>query len=98
MYACANGSAALLNHLAIRDSLRRDPAAVTRYSQLKKRLAAQFPSDIESYIEGKSNFLKDILRRAGLGAADLETIRHANRKRSGLATVTANDRLSPCRT
>lgn len=81
LYVCVNGSAALLNHLAIRDSLRRDPAAVTRYGQLKKRLAAQFPSDIESYIEGKTDFLTDILRSARLGAADLETIRHVNRKR-----------------
>jgi len=80
LYVCVNGAAALLNHLAIRDCLRRDPTAVTRYSQLKKQLAAQFPTDIGSYIEGKTDFLLEILRGAGFCDDELQTIRDVNRK------------------
>jgi GrpB-like predicted nucleotidyltransferase (UPF0157 family) len=81
LYVCVNGAVALTNHLAIRNSLRRDPMAVTRYGQLKKQLAENFPTDIEGYIEGKTDFLVEMLRSAGLSDTDLQTIRDVNRKR-----------------
>jgi GrpB-like predicted nucleotidyltransferase (UPF0157 family) len=66
LYACLQGTAALANHLAVRDYLRRDPAAAAAYGKLKKQLAAQFPTDVESYVAGKTDFLIEILGRAGL--------------------------------
>jgi GrpB-like predicted nucleotidyltransferase (UPF0157 family) len=78
LYACVQGSAALANHLAIRDHLRRNPAAVMAYGQLKKQLAAQFPTDINRYIAGKTDFLSRILQSAGFSDAVLVAIREAN--------------------
>jgi GrpB-like predicted nucleotidyltransferase (UPF0157 family) len=65
LYVCVQGSAALANHLAIRDCLRRNPAAAAAYGQLKKHLAEQFHTDIESYIGGKTDFLLELLRGRG---------------------------------
>jgi GrpB-like predicted nucleotidyltransferase (UPF0157 family) len=74
------GSAALANHLAIRDCLRRNPTAVSVYGQLKKQLAQKFPTDMENYVAGKTDFLLEILRGAGFSDADLRAIGNANRK------------------
>lgn len=78
LYACLAGSVPLRNHLALRDRLRRDPAAVAAYGQLKKDLAAKFPEDIDSYIAGKSAFILKILEEAGLEVAELAAIRAVN--------------------
>ena len=65
LYLCPQGSAALANHLALRDFLRRDPAAAAEYGRIKKQLAARFPADIEGYIAGKTDFILAVLRNAG---------------------------------
>jgi GrpB-like predicted nucleotidyltransferase (UPF0157 family) len=64
LYACVQGCAALANHLTIRDCLRRNLVTAAAYGQLKKKLAEQFPTDIDSYIAGKTNFLLEVLRGA----------------------------------
>jgi GrpB-like predicted nucleotidyltransferase (UPF0157 family) len=79
LYACVQGSAALANHLAVRDCLRRNPTVAAAYGQLKKQLEEQFPADIGSYIAGKTHFLLEVLRSAGFTDAVLQTIRDANR-------------------
>jgi GrpB-like predicted nucleotidyltransferase (UPF0157 family) len=63
LYVCVQGSSALANHLTLRDHLRGDPAAADAYGQLKKRLAGQFPSDIDEYIRGKTPFIMEILKK-----------------------------------
>ena len=42
------------------------PNKVIEYSDLKQRLADQFPHDINSYIDGKTNFIIDILSKTGM--------------------------------
>lgn len=81
LYVCVQGNTALANHLAIRDCLRRNPGKALEYGQLKKRLAKQFPIDVESYVAGKTDFLLDVLRSAGFPDAMLGTIREANRRK-----------------
>jgi GrpB-like predicted nucleotidyltransferase (UPF0157 family) len=81
LYACVQGSTALANHLAIRDRLRRSPAVAAAYGQLKKDLAEQFPDDMDGYIEGKTDFLLQVLRGAGFSDAVLHAIRNANRRK-----------------
>jgi GrpB-like predicted nucleotidyltransferase (UPF0157 family) len=81
LYACVQGSAALANHLAIRDHLRHHPSAVTAYGQLKKQLAHQFPTDMERYGAGKTAFLLEVLKKEGFSDADLGAIRDANLKK-----------------
>jgi GrpB-like predicted nucleotidyltransferase (UPF0157 family) len=62
LYVCVQGSTALANHLAVRDRLRRNPDKAREYGELKKQLARQFPTDIESYVAGKTDFLLEVLR------------------------------------
>jgi GrpB-like predicted nucleotidyltransferase (UPF0157 family) len=78
LYVCARESAALANHLALRDFLRRDSVAVAEYSRIKRQLAARFPDDIESYIAGKTDFILTVLRNAGFRESVLRTIKDAN--------------------
>lgn len=65
LYVCVQGSAAPLNHLTLRDYLRGHPDRAAAYGQLKKQLAAQFPTDIDKYVAGKTDFVLATLRAAG---------------------------------
>jgi len=80
LYACVEGNLGLRNHLAIRDQLRRRPAQAQAYGELKKRLAARFPDDIDAYVDGKTDFLLAILADAGLSQVELDEIRGINSK------------------
>jgi GrpB-like predicted nucleotidyltransferase (UPF0157 family) len=59
--------------------LRTDKNSRETYSNLKKDLARKFPDSIDSYIEGKTAFILEILRSGGLNSPDLDAIRDANR-------------------
>ncbi len=50
--------------IAFRDYLRRHPAAVQQYADLKQALAVRFPEDREAYLNAKSEFIARILRQA----------------------------------
>lgn len=51
-------------HLAFRDYLRTHVKAANQYGNLKAKLAKSFPNDIESYMDGKDKFIKDLQGRA----------------------------------
>ncbi|MEO0770595.1 MAG: GrpB family protein [Cyanobacteria bacterium J06649_4] len=78
LYVCTQDSVALKNHLAVRDYLKLHPEKIQQYSELKKHLAQRFPNDIDSYIEGKTDFLLEILRAANFSSAQLASIKQAN--------------------
>jgi len=80
LYLCTCDSLALANHLAVRDYLRTHSDTAHEYGELKKRLAQEFPHDIDSYIDGKTNLILEILRAADFPAARLDAIERANRK------------------
>ncbi len=65
LYVCAQDSGELARHLAFRDFLRGNPDEASTYDRLKRELAQQYPHDIDSYIDGKSRFIEEVLRRAG---------------------------------
>jgi GrpB-like predicted nucleotidyltransferase (UPF0157 family) len=52
------------DHLAFRDYLRAHADARDDYARLKASLAERFPNDRESYIDGKTDFVREILNRA----------------------------------
>jgi GrpB-like predicted nucleotidyltransferase (UPF0157 family) len=79
LYVCPEGTIGIVNQLMFRDYLRAQPDAARRYGDLKQRLAAKFPNDIESYVFGKTDFVLDALRRAGLTAKELASIESVNR-------------------
>jgi hypothetical protein len=56
---------------------------ISVYGNLKNRLAETFPHDIDGYAHGKTDLILDILRKAGLSAAQLQSIEMTNRKPSG---------------
>jgi len=80
LYLCPEGTIGIVNQLAVRDYLRAHPDAARRYGELKKRLAAQFPDDIDSYVFGKTDFVLEVLRESGLTAEQLADIERVNRQ------------------
>jgi GrpB-like predicted nucleotidyltransferase (UPF0157 family) len=80
LYVCVEGAVAFRNHIAIRDYLRQNPEVAKEYGALKKELAEKFPDDIDSYIDGKTDFLVGILRTQGFEREHVEEIDRANRK------------------
>ncbi|MBS4191956.1 GrpB family protein [Bacillus sp. FJAT-49705] len=58
------GNDGIQRHLAFRDYLIAYPEAKKKYGELKQQLSQQFPYDIQSYILGKENLVKEIERLA----------------------------------
>ena len=80
LYVCILGAASLENHLRFRDYLLVDPYAVEEYGRLKKELATKFPNDIDSYVDGKTEFITKVLALVGMDRKSIEDIDKANRK------------------
>jgi GrpB-like predicted nucleotidyltransferase (UPF0157 family) len=55
------------DHLKFRDRLRADESLRDAYTALKYDLAAKFPRDRESYIDGKESFVKEVLASTAIG-------------------------------
>jgi putative glutamine amidotransferase len=64
IHVCPVGSEWEQRHLAFRDHLGVNPGDAARYAELKRRLAAQHPRDVISYVEGKTPFIREIEKRA----------------------------------
>lgn len=58
------GSDEIKRHLVFRDYLRNHPDVMKSYGDLKEKLAKQFPCDIDSYINGKDPFVREIEEKA----------------------------------
>jgi GrpB-like predicted nucleotidyltransferase (UPF0157 family) len=80
LYLCRQGSTGLRNHVSIRDYLRSDLERAKAYGELKKRLAQQYPHDIDAYIDGKTDFILGVLAKVGMSDNELQSIDVANRK------------------
>jgi GrpB-like predicted nucleotidyltransferase (UPF0157 family) len=61
LYVCLQGGTALHNHLMLRDYLRKHSDSAAEYGRLKKTLAARFPTDLDKYIDGKTDFILSTL-------------------------------------
>lgn len=64
VHAFAAGSAEAVRHLAFRDYMIAHPVDAQAYSELKRKLAAEHPRDIEGYMDGKDGFIQEMDRRA----------------------------------
>lgn len=60
----AVGHPGIERHLALRDYMRCHPEAVQAYGALKRDLAKRYSTDIDSYVEGKDAFVRDLERQA----------------------------------
>jgi len=54
----------IVRHLAFRDYLKYNHKRLKKYEDLKIKLAKQFQNDIESYCNGKDNFIKETEKEA----------------------------------
>jgi GrpB-like predicted nucleotidyltransferase (UPF0157 family) len=53
-------SAQIKRHLAFRDYILSHPEAAQEYSNLKQKLAIEYPNNITEYQSGKAEFIKEI--------------------------------------
>ena len=51
-------------HLAFRDYTIAHPEVAQNYSELKRELAKTYPEDIQSYMNGKNGFIKEVEKKA----------------------------------
>jgi len=67
------GDAEVERHLAFRDYLRVHPKEAQAYSRLKQHLVSRFPNDIDSYMDGKNDWIKETERKAKAWKARVKT-------------------------
>ena len=72
-YVVVEGSLALRNHLAVRDTLRADAALRQEYGAVKKRVGAT-ATDIYEYGAGKNDVVQRVLAAAGLTQSERASI------------------------
>ncbi len=53
------GSSEVERHLAFRDYMIAHPKEARNYTDLKRKLAAKHPDDIEAYMDGKDPYIKE---------------------------------------
>lgn len=58
------GDQEIEKHLNFRDYLIDHPQKACKYSRLKEKLAQKYSDDIDSYCEGKDEFIKEIDKKA----------------------------------
>lgn len=58
------GSDQVERHLAFRDYMIAHPEDAQGYSELKQRLAREYPTNIDEYMDGKDRFIREIDRKA----------------------------------
>jgi GrpB-like predicted nucleotidyltransferase (UPF0157 family) len=78
LYLCERGCLSVRNHLAVRDTLRSNPALRDAYAEVKLALAADPAMDIDIYVDGKSGVLQQILAESGLTPDELQSILGVN--------------------
>jgi GrpB-like predicted nucleotidyltransferase (UPF0157 family) len=57
-------SAQVERHLAFRDYMRIHAEDAQKYSELKQELAKKYPNDIEGYMDGKDEFIKEMDKKS----------------------------------
>jgi len=58
------GSEQIERHLVFRDYMIAHPEDAQRYSELKRRLAGEYPTNIDGYIDGKDRFIRGMDKKA----------------------------------
>lgn len=64
VHVFAQGNPQIERHVAFRDFLRAHPDWASRYSDLKRELAAKYPDSMDGYIAGKDGFIQCVDRLA----------------------------------
>lgn len=64
LYVCYEDAPNLREHILLREYLRMHPGAKKRYGELKEKLALMYPTDINSYLDGKASMIQHYLKKA----------------------------------
>jgi GrpB-like predicted nucleotidyltransferase (UPF0157 family) len=64
LYVCLSNCEEFRRHILLRNYLRSHPAEVSAYSNLKWILFARFANDRAAYIQGKADFVTQLVQRA----------------------------------
>ena len=64
LYCVVDGNRAHLDHVLLRDLLREDADARSRYAELKRRNAAEADGDMDHYVKAKASLVAELLTRA----------------------------------
>ena len=78
VYVFFDGCMALRNHLAVRDTLRRDRELRNDYARVKSALAERDLENMDRYVAGKNAVLQKVLAAAGMSMEELEAVALAN--------------------
>ncbi len=65
VHVVETGSGFWRRQIVFRDYLKAHPELAQEYADLKRGLAARFPDDREGYTQAKTDFVRDVLGRAG---------------------------------
>jgi putative acetyltransferase len=95
LYVCREDSLSLKNHLLLRDTLLTDAEARQGYSTLKYTLISKDPYNINAYVEGKTEFITNILRKRGMDEAHLTEITHQNKAGNNGTGNIGNYKIEP---
>ena len=79
VYVTVAGSLSLRNHLAVRDTLRREARLRDEYSAFKISLSTREFSGMEEYVTAKTDLLRRVLVHAGFDPGELAEIERINR-------------------
>jgi GrpB-like predicted nucleotidyltransferase (UPF0157 family) len=74
LYVCLEDSVAYKNHMILRDFLRINSAARDQYAQLKRDLADKYADSIDSYVDGKTDFILKILQQEGMQEKEISSV------------------------
>jgi GrpB-like predicted nucleotidyltransferase (UPF0157 family) len=66
IHAFPAGTEQVIRHLAFRDYMVAHPERANAYSELKRRLAAEYPDSMNDYMDGKDGFIKETDEMAAL--------------------------------
>jgi GrpB-like predicted nucleotidyltransferase (UPF0157 family) len=64
LYVCLPNYEEFRRHILLRNYLRSHPAEVSAYNNLKWELFARFANDRAAYIQGKADFVTQLVQRA----------------------------------
>ncbi|MGB8698792.1 MAG: GrpB family protein [Thermosynechococcaceae cyanobacterium] len=64
IHAFEGNSAQVERHLTFRNYMRVHAEDAQKYSELKQELAKRYPNDIEGYMDGKDEFIKEMDKKA----------------------------------
>lgn len=93
LYVCREDSISFMNHLLLRNRMLANTEERKAYAALKLTLVSKDPYDIGAYVEGKTAFIAEILRKEGVGEEHLAEIVSQNKIGNTLSSNSGNYRI-----